>query len=104
MMGESGIQERKPRGVLRSLYPGEEKTPVLDPAVPDRIPCSYLGLGSGLLSLCYYGNNRAFRVPPGSLYQRLPQGLWGDGQVAHPDAGSLLAACSHSATGRQGWH
>lgn len=33
VMEESGVQERRPEGVLGRLYPGEEKTPVLYAAV-----------------------------------------------------------------------
>lgn len=71
--------------------------------IPESISGPDQGLGLGLLSLCYCDNNRAVRVPLGSLSQWLLQTLWGCGQalpfgcgfwLCHWASSSLLASSS----------
>lgn len=97
VMGKSENQERRPKRVLGSLYPGKEETAALAHAVSDGFPAPVWAWVLVCCPLVTMVTTEPAGPPPGSLGQRLPPAVWGFG-------GRICLCClSHLAGGRQSW-
>lgn len=70
-MGGNGSQEKRPKRIFKQILVKRRPLFWILP-IFDSISGPGQGLGLGLLSFCYCGNNRAVRVLLGSLSQWLP--------------------------------